>query len=150
MTNSQLDQIFGKMTTSQVFVLTLAFARTAALRLGLGPSSPRPDHSQENIYARVQARVLQLVWGPPGAGKTHFLASLINRLLYRAVKEGRCAPRRGAPRPERSRTRICAPCPSRPTRAPRPRATSRDLALISQGDARARDGRDARGDRQRA
>ena len=46
--------------------------------------------SQQSIYRRLylEAR-LQLVWGPPGAGKTYCLASLICRFALRARYEGR-------------------------------------------------------------
>ena len=46
--------------------------------------------SQQSIYRRLylEAR-LQLVWGPPGAGKTYCLASLICRFALRATYEGR-------------------------------------------------------------
>ena len=45
----------------------------------------RMTHSQRSIYKRlVEEARLQIVWGPPGAGKTYCLASLICRFALRA------------------------------------------------------------------
>ena len=52
----------------------------------LGPMTASQEASYEKLYNHVR---LLLLWGPPGAGKTHFLASVICRLVLRALYEGR-------------------------------------------------------------
>jgi hypothetical protein len=42
--------------------------------------------SQQAIYNRVCSSVLTLTWGPPGSGKTHFLATAICRLMVASMR----------------------------------------------------------------
>lgn len=44
--------------------------------------------SQQNAYAHVLDHSLTLVWGPPGTGKTHFLAATVLNMLSAARASG--------------------------------------------------------------
>lgn len=54
------------------------------------------NKAQKRIFDSICRHRLQLVWGPPGTGKTHFLALSVLYLLAAAYKQ---AARRGQPTP---------------------------------------------------
>jgi len=67
----------------------LEFAPPVARRLEEARLAARLTPSQRDAWARVARQRVSAVWGPPGTGKTHFLASYILAAAAAHAAEGR-------------------------------------------------------------
>ncbi|KAI7879184.1 P-loop containing nucleoside triphosphate hydrolase protein [Lichtheimia hyalospora FSU 10163] len=86
--NSTFEQLVADPNawadTSLVNDAVSSDARATALRLR---DDFRMSPSQKDISAQIIEKRLQIVWGPPGSGKTEFLALFINWYIMHLFKE---------------------------------------------------------------
>ncbi|PQO37841.1 hypothetical protein DTL21_07830 [Bremerella cremea] len=68
---------------------TAMFSKPIENRLKQGETQLSLTTSQLEAYRRIRHRKFVPVWGPPGTGKTHFLASIILGLISAHADEGR-------------------------------------------------------------